>query len=171
MSDRSYTPESGESFEVRRTTGGGWSVGKTGTTGEELKAEFEITRIDHSTVRLLTSENNSRKLYWVYSHGNKRILSWPGGSIELDSNEIGEGAGGGSAKLRPLKLTMPGKVVAVKVKEGETVQPEQGLIVIEAMKMENLLLASTRAKVAKIHAAVGDRLESGFILITFESAE
>jgi acetyl/propionyl-CoA carboxylase alpha subunit len=171
MSDRSYTPASGESFEVRRATGGGWSVRK-GTSAPHGHAPIaESVRIDHRTQRVLADSPLRRRLFWVYRQGSKRILSWPGGSIELDASDLTEGTGAAGGKLRPLKLTMPGKVVAVKVKEGDVVQPEQGLLVVEAMKMENLLLAPGRARVAKIHVSAGDRLESGATLITFETAE
>jgi len=171
MSDKSYTPASGESFEVRRTPAGGWQVRSPGTPGEEHTPAPDCSRIDHRTVRLLTDLGHARRLYWVYAQGSKRVLSWPGGSIELDAAELGEGTGAGGGKLRPLRLTMPGKVVALKVMEGDVVQAEQALVVVEAMKMENLLLAPARARVAKVHVNVGDRLESGATLITFESAE
>jgi biotin carboxyl carrier protein len=171
MSDKNYTPASGENFEVRRTTNGAWNVNKAGEKPATHKVAAENARIDHRTVRVLSSSEKNRRLFWIYAQGGKRILSWPGGSIELDASDLGEGAGASGGKLRPLKLTMPGKVVSVKVKEGDIVQPEQGLVVVEAMKMENLLLAPAKARVAKVHVNAGDRLESGATLITFEAAE
>jgi biotin carboxyl carrier protein len=96
------------------------------------------------------------------------VLSWPGGSIELDASDLTEGAGAGSGSLKPLKLTMPGKVLSVKVKAGDLVDPGQGLVIVEAMKMENLLLAPAKAKVGKVLVKEGDRLDSGAILIVFE---
>jgi acetyl/propionyl-CoA carboxylase alpha subunit len=171
MSDKNLTPASGEAFEVRRAPGGAWSVKKGAEAPTEHAAELDSTRIDHRTVRLLAGQGEKRRrLFWIYSQGSKRILSWPGGSIELEAAEAGETSGAGGGKLRPLKLTMPGKVVAVKVKEGDIVPEGSGLVVVEAMKMENLLLAPARAKIAKVHVTVGDRLESGAVLITFESA-
>lgn len=171
MADKSFTPASGEIFEVRRSASGGWSVVKGKEKASEHHAAIEPARIDHRTQRLLVEKNGNRHLFWVYAQGAKRILSWPGGSMELDAAELSDSSGAGGGKLKPLKLTMPGKVVAVKVKEGDVVQAEQGLVVVEAMKMENLLLAPGPAKIAKIHVAAGDRLESGAVLITFEAAE
>jgi biotin carboxyl carrier protein len=171
MSDKSYTPASGEGYQVRRKAAGTWTVQKGAEAASEHGALLEPCRIDHRTVRLLAAAGDTRRLYWVYAQGNKRVLSWPGGSIEIDAADLAESTGASGGKLRPLKLTMPGKVVDVKVKEGDVVQEGQGLVVVEAMKMENLLLASARARVAKVHVAAGDRLESGATLITFESAD
>ena len=91
--------------------------------------------------------------------------------MELDAQDLTESSGAAAGKLKPLKLTMPGKVVSVKVKEGEVVQAEQGLVIVEAMKMENLLLAPSKAKIGKIHVSPGDRLDSGATLITFEAVD
>jgi biotin carboxyl carrier protein len=136
-----------------------------------VRIEAVPERIDHQTLRLLWAKSGrERRLFWVFSARGKRVLSWPGGSLELDSADLSEGGGAGNAKLRPLKVTMPGKVVAVKVREGDLVEAEQGLVIVEAMKMENLLLAAARARVAKVHVSAGDRLESGAVLITFEEA-
>jgi acetyl/propionyl-CoA carboxylase alpha subunit len=171
MADKSYTPASGESFEVRRNASGGYDVRKGEEKPTAHSPSLERTRIDSRTQRVLSGAASGRKLLWIYEAKGKRILSWPGGSIELDANDLLEGKGGAGGKLKPLKLTMPGKVVAVKVKEGELVNEGAPLIVVEAMKMENLLLAPARARIGKLHVATGDRLESGATLITFEAAE
>lgn len=171
MSDKSYVPASGEPIQVKRAPNGELLVeGRGGKSSVRIAAEPE--RIDHQTLRVLWAKSESaRCLLWIYESKGKRVLSWPGGSIELDSLDLTEGAGAGGGKLKPLKLTMPGKVVAVKVKEGEIVENGQGLLIVEAMKMENLLMAPGRAKIAKILVKQGDRLESGAVLIHFEAVE
>jgi len=65
---------------------------------------------------------------------------------------------------------MPGKVLSVKVKEGDVIETGTPLLIVEAMKMENLLQASARAKVKKVHVKEGDRLDSGAVLLSFEEA-
>lgn len=170
MSDKSFTPASGVSYLARRAPGGAFEIAKEGGADSMKFAPVpESTRLDSQTQRILLQRaGGSRGLFWVYARGTKRVLSWPGGSIELDANDLTEGGGGASGALKPLKLTMPGKVLGVKVKEGDVVEAGQGLVVVEAMKMENLLLAPAKAKVAKVHVQAGDRLESGATLISFE---
>lgn len=171
MSDKSYIPPSGEVFQVRKAPGGGLQVGGPKGAAAPVHVQAERARIDHQTQRVLWDKSSSRRLLWVYATRGKRILSWPGGSIELEAADLCEGVGPGSARLKPLKLTMPGKVVSVKVKTGDVVEASQGLLIVEAMKMENLLLAPARARVAKVHVSEGERLDSGALLVTFESAD
>jgi biotin carboxyl carrier protein len=63
---------------------------------------------------------------------------------------------------------MPGKVVAVLVKEGDTVVAGQGLIVVEAMKMENELRAPKAGVVRHLKVNVGAAVESGAKLCVIE---
>ena len=173
MSDKLYTPASGENFLVRRTGKNSCKVHKQGEKeGKEISFSLEKFPVDEKTTRVCFSTSSTqRKSFWLFSSKGKRILAWPGGSIELDAQEYTENTGSTGGALKPLKLTMPGKVLSVKVKEGDIVKLGDGLLVVEAMKMENLLLASARAKIAKIHVNEGDRLESGAVLISFEAAE
>ena len=63
---------------------------------------------------------------------------------------------------------MPGTVIRVLVSEGETVQPRQPLVVLEAMKMETPLTSPYEAVVQKVHVAEGDRVEGGALLLELE---
>ena len=56
---------------------------------------------------------------------------------------------------------MPGKVTRVLVKVGDEVQEGQGLVVVEAMKMENELKSPKAGKVTELHAVEGAAVESG----------
>jgi biotin carboxyl carrier protein len=56
---------------------------------------------------------------------------------------------------------MPGKVTRVLVKVGDEVQEGQGLVVVEAMKMENELKSPKAGKVTEMHAVEGSAVESG----------
>jgi biotin carboxyl carrier protein len=56
---------------------------------------------------------------------------------------------------------MPGKVVRVLVKQGDRVKEGQGLLVVEAMKMENELKSPKAGVVAELHAQEGQPVEAG----------
>lgn len=172
MSDKSYTPPNGANYQITRNADGSLQVKKEGEKGRSISLDVSKSAIDASTSRLHVNQGETKRgVFWVYAARNKRVLSWPGGSIELDASDLSEGAGASSGSIKPLKLTMPGKVLSVKVKEGDVVEIGQGLVIVEAMKMENLLLAQAKAKVAKVHIQAGDRLESGATLITFAAVE
>ena len=64
---------------------------------------------------------------------------------------------------------MPGKVVKINVKEGDTVNEGTIMMVVEAMKMENNIVASGQAKVKKILVAEGQMVDNKMQLIELES--
>jgi biotin carboxyl carrier protein len=63
---------------------------------------------------------------------------------------------------------MPGKVVRLLVKPGESVQEGQGLVVVEAMKMENELKSPKAGKVTQVFAREGAAVEANAKLLTVE---
>lgn len=63
---------------------------------------------------------------------------------------------------------MPGKVLAVKVNVGDSVQCGAPVLVLEAMKMENDIVAPKDGKVVAINVKVGDSVESGAVLVSLE---
>ncbi len=78
----------------------------------------------------------------------------------------GGGLGGGADEIQ---APMPGRIVAVPVEVGQTVEQGDACIVIEAMKMENELCADRPGIVARIHASVGQNVESGAPLVELGS--
>jgi pyruvate carboxylase subunit B len=68
----------------------------------------------------------------------------------------------------PLKAPMPGLVVRVSVQVGDAVVAGQGLVVMEAMKMENELRASAPGRVKAVHARPGTAVDKGALLIELE---
>lgn len=73
----------------------------------------------------------------------------------------------GSGESR-LVAPMPGKVVRVLVPVGAPVVAGQGLVVMEAMKMENELLAPRPGTVKEVHVREGQAVETGALLVTVE---
>jgi biotin carboxyl carrier protein len=65
-----------------------------------------------------------------------------------------------------VRAPMPGKIVKVQVKAGDAVSAGQGLIVIEAMKMENELRAPREGTVDKVRASEGQAVEAQEVLVT-----
>jgi len=80
----------------------------------------------------------------------------------------GEGSGLGRDGGKLIKSFMPGKVVEVLVRVGDQVEKDQGLIIIEAMKMENELRSAAVGKVKEIRVSPGQAVESGELLIELE---
>jgi len=72
----------------------------------------------------------------------------------------------GSAGAIKVNAPMPGKILAVKANVGQAVKRGEVVLVLEAMKMENEIVAPEDGTVASINCAVGDSVESGAVLAT-----
>lgn len=68
----------------------------------------------------------------------------------------------------PVTAPMPGKVLAVKVKVGDSVTSGAPVLVLEAMKMENDIVAPKDGKVVAVNVKAGDSVESGAVLVSLE---
>jgi pyruvate carboxylase subunit B len=67
-----------------------------------------------------------------------------------------------------LRAQMPGKVVKVLVASGDSVERDQGLVIVEAMKMENELKSDIDGIVGEVRAREGETVESGALLLVVE---
>ena len=86
----------------------------------------------------------------------------------LGPREAAMRAAGGKKSTKgtgTLVAPMPGLVVRLLVEEGAAVEAGQGLVVVEAMKMENQLKATGPGVVTKIHVTPGTRVEKGAPLL------
>ena len=67
-----------------------------------------------------------------------------------------------------LLAPMPGKIVSINVKNGQKIKSGDNLLILEAMKMENLITATKDTKIKKINVKVNDAVEVDQILIEFD---
>ncbi|MBI2088331.1 MAG: biotin/lipoyl-binding protein [Deltaproteobacteria bacterium] len=67
-----------------------------------------------------------------------------------------------------ISVPMPGKIIAVLVAEGDRVEKGQGLVIVEAMKMENEVRSPISGEVKEIRVKAGDAAEAGAVLLVVE---
>ncbi|MES2386919.1 MAG: biotin/lipoyl-containing protein [Bacteroidota bacterium] len=82
----------------------------------------------------------------------------------LDTLGIAAGAG---SKLNDLKAPMPGLILEIPVSVGTTVKKGDPLLVLEAMKMENVIKASGDGVVKEVKVKKGEKVEKGQIMLRF----
>lgn len=70
-----------------------------------------------------------------------------------------------SSKLKEIKAPMPGLVLKILVKEGDEVKKGESLLVLEAMKMENMIKAPADIHIKKINIKPGDKVEKNQVMI------
>jgi biotin carboxyl carrier protein len=78
------------------------------------------------------------------------------------------GTGAGVDGPQAVKAPMPGRVVRVLVSAGDSVVEGQGVVVIEAMKMQNELKSPKTGRVVRVSAVVGDAVGAGDTLVVVE---
>lgn len=71
-------------------------------------------------------------------------------------------------KLKDIKAPMPGLVLDIKIKAGDTIEEGDTILVLEAMKMENMLKSPGTGTVKAIKVKTGEAVEKGQILIEVE---
>ena len=153
---------------------------KIDVDGENVDADGATTRarlVDlDGPVRMLTLGDAVHRVQVRPSEGRGRYTLWVDGwrfDIEAldDRTRAIRELSAASAKPSgpaPLIAPMPGMIVRVHVQEGDAVEPGQGLVVMEAMKMENELRASASGIVRRILAAPGTAVEKGALLLEME---
>ena len=101
------------------------------------------------------------------------IVHVDGVPVEVSINQTrraGAPAASHVADGGPQRVTapMPGKIVKLLVKAGDNVQARQGVVVVEAMKMENELRARAAGTVSEVRVTEGTSVEAGAILVILE---
>lgn len=104
--------------------------------------------------------------YDVYTRGSYRRVKISNDEMLLhESLKSGRAIGG----EKGLTSGMPGKIIKVMVEEGQKVIDGTPLLIMEAMKMENEMRASSDATIKKIMVSAGDNVETGSLLIQFDN--
>jgi len=131
--------------DARPTGGGGWSL----LLGH-ASAAADVTEEDGSYVVHVEGEAYTIRV----EEETRYIIRTRGGAA---------GAGG-----QVLRAPMPGRVVLLEVTVGQAVKPGDGLVVLEAMKMENEFKAAVAGTVKEIRVETGQTVNPGDVLLVIE---
>jgi biotin carboxyl carrier protein len=114
----------------------------------------------------LSVESLGRGRWALTRGGDRRELE----VLDERTRHIRSLAGGSDTRkaLEVLKAPMPGLVVRVLVQPGDALSAGMGLVVLEAMKMENELTAPAAAIVKAVRVTPGEAVEKGQVLLEFE---
>jgi biotin carboxyl carrier protein len=126
----------------------------------EEAISFSIDRTEYKCSHYTPDDNAAV----VMCSGITYNLSFP----EVLAPSVDHGAEKDSVNNGGFVSPMPGKVIRVNVSEGEEVNRGTIMIVIEAMKMENNIVASNAAIVEKLNVAVGDMVDTKTELIVLK---
>jgi biotin carboxyl carrier protein len=116
------------------------------------------------TVEILKTDPNAKSVLMLIN-GNKYQVELRDKYDEL-LNSLGMNLT--ARVVKEMKAPMPGMVLDILVKAGDEVSKDQPLIVLEAMKMENMLKSPADGKIKSISISKGNAVEKNQVLIHFE---
>ena len=142
--------------------------------GETRQAH--LAELEGTPVRLVTIGNEVHRVVVRRGESRGRYTLWVDGfrydveALDERTRAIRDLSGESAAATgsAPLRAPMPGLVVRVNVGSGDVVAAGQGLVVMEAMKMENELRASSAGRVKAVHVQPGTAVDKGALLIELE---
>lgn len=114
---------------------------------------------------LLLAIDGQRAVAYTASEGSTRHVMINGQNFTLSLPETRRKRAAGAGGFASLNAEMPGQVIEVLAREGETVTRGQTLVVLEAMKMEMRVGAPTDGIVRRVLVAKGDVVERGQALV------
>lgn len=154
-------------FEISSEKGN-WSVNGSPAVLDELKVKdgtFHVLHEQHSYQVEVVGFSKAEKKALIKVNGNSYEIQIKDRFDEL-LHQLGMD-NLHSQKVADLKAPMPGLVLNVFVKEGDTVQKGDNLFVLEAMKMENIIKAPADAQIKQIKITSGDKVEKNQVMILF----
>jgi biotin carboxyl carrier protein len=151
------------------------TLGSEGVTYEDAGAErAELSDIEGSPIRMMKIGTRVYRVVVQKRQGRGRYTLWIDG-YRFEAEALDErtrairdlsAASAGPVGPAPVKAPMPGLIVRVNVKVGDEVQAGQGLVVMEAMKMENELRATAAGTVKSVEVTAGTAVEKGALLVS-----
>jgi acetyl/propionyl-CoA carboxylase alpha subunit len=160
---------------------GGPLPGGVGAAAMEWAVECSVDgRAMTADVRMLEPGVMSLLITYPHAQGRQYRCVLDGDGVVIGGRRFGfevedprslqgrRGVGAGTEGPRPVKAPMPGRVVRLLVEAGDEVTEGQGVVVIEAMKMQNELKSPKAGRVVRVGVAVGDTVGSGDVLVVVE---
>lgn len=169
MAKQLFTHVNGTEKEIvleRKTPHAPWRIAGEGPA--------DLVRTGPSQFSLVRNGKSHRVLVLKEDRENKTIRMRIGGStytvqLEDEQDRLIKTLGleKATVKVREIKAPMPGLVLSILVKPGDTVKKNDPILVLEAMKMENVIKAPGDAVVSAVQAVQGKAVEKGHLLVSF----
>lgn len=137
----------------------------------ERQFEVDVHRVGPWSYSILL--DNRSFDFEIVREGDELVVASRGGATRVTLADAARrsrhpGARPAAVGKAMLKAMMPGRVVNVLVELGDEVAAQQGLLVVEAMKMENELKAPKAGKIVELKVKPGQTVEKGELLLVVE---
>ena len=142
----------------------------------EPRAPADLSDIEGSPVRMVKIGTHVYRVVAQKREGRGRYTLWVDGyrfeteALDERTRAIRDTTAAAAAPTgpAPVRAPMPGLIVRVNVQVGDVVEAGQGVVVMEAMKMENELRATAPGRVKSVEVSPGAAVEKGTMLVALE---
>jgi biotin carboxyl carrier protein len=158
-------------------------LGKTENSNEiilndDLLSEYKIMSIENNTIvlqknnkkyicRFLYKDNNTGISYIKINGILKKVTLFK--EIEkLLSQIIQNYSNSSEDDITELNAPMPGTILEIKVSKGDKVKKDDPLLILEAMKMENVLTSPKDGVISEVIVKINETVDKGTVLLNFE---
>ncbi|MBK5285563.1 MAG: biotin/lipoyl-binding protein [Bacteroidia bacterium] len=170
MSEKTYT------ITVNEETSHSVSLKDGQLTLDGKLFEADVLKISDSEFHIIRSNRSYNILITEFKRGEKKLTVKVNGTKystvvkdRLDDLLHAMGMDKATAqKVSEVKAPMPGLVLRVMVEGGQQIKKGDALVVLEAMKMENILKSPADAVVKKISVSKGDKVEKNQVMMVME---
>ena len=144
--------------------------GRYSVVVEGRAMQVDVAEVGRAFVSLLVDGRSHEAGLEKLPGGYRVLLAEAAYRVELSDATQGAEVAARKAPPGPTRIQapMPGKLVRVLVEAGQAIEAAQGLVVIEAMKMENELHAPRAGRVKQVHVREGQAVEAGALLVVVE---
>ena len=139
-----------------------------------IPSDFELIKISETSFKVI-GRTSIYEVELIQRTGKSLTLSIDNEKVAVEASDhmdqILEKLGMHAAQsnvIKEIKAPMPGSILDILVEEGASVQPDDKLLVLEAMKMENVIKSPGEGTVSKIHVVAKENVEKNQVLISFE---
>lgn len=136
--------------------------------GKKQTIDVDIDKLDS-----IVLNNNTHKINGIYDYDGeivKLLIGKDYHSVEVEELRPvkKEKCLNTKKKEELIKAPMPGKIIAINVKLGDSIKKGQGLLILEAMKMENRIVSPSDGVLKKLNTSVGATCNSRDLLMVIE---
>jgi acetyl/propionyl-CoA carboxylase alpha subunit len=143
---------------------------------DEPSAHAELSDIEGSPVRMVKIGTHVYRVVAERRQGRGRYTLWVDGyrfeteALDERTRAIRDLSAANAAPSGPAPIIapMPGLIIRVNVQPGDEIEAGHGVVVMEAMKMENELRATTSGRVKSVQVTPGTAVERGTLLVELE---
>lgn len=135
--------------------------------GREFKGDYSLETLEPGLRSILIRGRSYRVTPGI---AGEVVVNGRPVAVELFDPRSLRGRKSGAAAHGPLKISaaMPGKIIRVLVSKGDAVEAGQGLVVVEAMKMQNEMKSPKAGRVSEVKTQPGAAVVAGDVLIVVE---